>query len=277
MSDDAGVVPQPPEIPPELAGPPAPPVPTWRESLRRLFAPLIAVGAFFAKFGAVLLKLKAFTVVGSMAVSVVAYASIWGWKYAVGFVLLILVHEMGHVIALRQMGIKAGAPVFLPFLGAFVAVKESPKNVYQEAQSALAGPILGTVGAFAVLAASHYTGSNLLRAIAFTGFFINLFNLLPALPLDGGRVAGALHPGVWVVGLVALLVYEFYRPSPVVLIILVVGGFELWRRWRGRNTEAARTYHSLLPGQRMRIGVAYVGLAIVLVYALHATYIPRSL
>jgi Zn-dependent protease len=245
--------------------------------LRRLFAPLAGAGVLLAKFGAVIVKLKFLASAGTMLISVAAYALLYGWKFAVGLVGLIAVHELGHVFALRRRGIAAGLPVFLPFLGAFVQMKEAPKSVYVEAETALAGPLIGGLGALAVAAAADTTGSGLLRALAFTGFLINLFNLLPALPLDGGRVAGALHPGVWLAGLAALLVVEFYRPSPVIPIILLLGGFELWRRWRGRNTEASRLYFALKPGQRARIGAAYLGLAAVLLVALHATYVQRPL
>jgi Zn-dependent protease len=282
-SSYGGSMPPPPQPPPPptWVGRPPPATgaghpDTFTGRIKRALAPLAAVGAFFAKFGAVLIKLKAFTVVGSMAVSVAAYAWLWGWQFGLGFVLLIFVHEMGHVVALRRRGVPAGAPVFLPFIGAYVKMKEMPKNVYVEAETALAGPVTGSIGAFGVLVASHYTGSGMLRDLAFTGFLLNLFNLLPALPLDGGRVAGALHPAVWLVGLLALLVLEFYRPSPVILLILVIGGAELYRRWRNRNSPAAQIYHRLLPGQRARIGIAYVGLAVVLGLAVHATYVPRS-
>ena len=121
--------------------------PTLRDRAKRALAPLVAVGAFIAKFGVVLVKFKAFTVVGSMAVSIAAYATLWGWKFALGFVLLIFVHEMGHVVVLRMRGIPASAPVFLPFLGAFVSMKQMPRSVYEEAESALAGPVAGTIGA----------------------------------------------------------------------------------------------------------------------------------
>jgi Zn-dependent protease len=286
-ADDPAVPPDPPAPPSSAAGSPAygqpaygspaEPPDTFTARVKRALAPLAAVGAFLAKFGVVLVKLKAFTVIGTMGISIVAYASLWGWQFGLGFVLLIFVHEMGHVVALRRRGVKAGAPVFLPFLGAFVSMKEMPRNVYVEAETALAGPVAGTLGAFAVLAVSHYDGSALLRDLAFTGFLLNLFNLLPALPLDGGRVAGALHPAIWLLGLAAMLLYEFYRPSPVIPVILVLGGYELWRRWRGRNSEASKVYFALQPGQRATIGSAYLGLVLVLLVALHATYVPRSL
>ena len=243
--------------------------------IKRALAPLAGIGAFLAKFGIVLIKLKSVVLVGSMAVSVAAYASIWGWQFALGFVLLIFVHEMGHVVVLRARGIRAGWPVFLPFLGAFVSMKSMPQSVYQEAESALAGPIAGTAGALAVGYLAHLDGSDLLRSLAFTGLLLNLFNLLPALPLDGGRVAGALHPAIWLLGLLALLGFEIYRPSPVIPILLVLGGFELYRRWRGRDSEASRVYFSLQPAQRARIGTAYLCLVGVILVGMHWTYTAR--
>ncbi len=245
--------------------------------IKRALAPLAAIGAFFAKFGAILVKLKAFTVVGSMAISIAAYASLWGWTFAVGFVGLIFVHEMGHVVALRRRGVRAGAPVFLPFLGAFVKMKESPRSVFVEAETALAGPYTGTVGAFAVLLAGNANGSAMLRDLAFTGFLLNLFNLLPVLPLDGGRAAAALHPAFWAVGLVLLLGYEVYRPSPIIPIILILGGIEMYRRWRGRQTAEARAYHAMSPRQRAWVALAYVFLIVVLLFAVHTTYVRRTL
>lgn len=270
--------PHPDPIDPPPAWQPAEPAPpTVRDRLKRALAPLAGIGALLAKFGAILVKFKAFTVVGSMAVSVAAYTTIWGWKFAVGFVLLIFVHEMGHVIVLRRRGIPASAPVFLPFLGAFVSMKQMPRSVYEEAESALAGPLVGTIGSLVVAWVAHENGSGLLRALAFTGLFLNLFNLLPALPLDGGRVAGALHPGIWLLGLLAILGLEIYRPSPILLILLVFGGYELWRRWRGRSTYESQTYFRLTSKQRRQIGLAYVSLIVVIVLGMHATYTARTL
>ncbi|MDX6215201.1 MAG: hypothetical protein QOG99_785, partial [Frankiales bacterium] len=184
--------------------------PTIQDRARKIFAPVLAAGAGLLKFGGVLLKLKFFTLFFSMLASIGAYALAFGWQFAVGFVLLIFVHEMGHVIVLRARGIKAGLPVFLPFLGAFVSMKSSPRTAYDEALSGIAGPMFGAVGAFAVLGLAGYEDSDFLRALAYTGFLLNLFNLLPFLPLDGGRTAAAVSPKLWIVGLVGLLAYEIY-------------------------------------------------------------------
>ncbi|MBV8930652.1 MAG: hypothetical protein JO152_16140, partial [Mycobacteriaceae bacterium] len=207
----------------------------------------------------------------------VAYATLWGWTFAAGFVGLIFVHEIGHVVALRARGVRAGAPVFIPFLGAFVTLKESPRSVYVEAESALAGPYAGTLGAFAVLLGWHASGSPMLRDLAFTGFLLSLINLLPVLPLDGGRAAAALHPALWAAGLVLLLGYEVYQPSAIILVVLVVGGFEMYRRWRGRHSAEARAYHALTTGQRTLVVAGYLLLIAVLLVAVHTTYVPRKL
>ena len=253
---------------------PEPPPPPPPHPVRRLLGPLVVAGFAVLKWGGVLLKLKFFTVITTMLASMWAYAWLYGWRFAIGFVLLILVHELGHVVALRARGIAAGLPVFIPFLGAFVSMKEQPKTAYDEAVSGIAGPVFGTAAAFAVLGAGVSLDSELLRVLAYVGFFLNLFNLLPVLPLDGGRTAAALSPTIWIVGLVGLLAYAVWRPSPVIPIILLLGGFELWRRWKGRNEEASRIYHDLSADQRLQIGVAYLALVGVLLWAMHTWPLP---
>jgi Zn-dependent protease len=245
--------------------------------LRRLFAPLAGAGVLLAKFGAVIVKLKFLASAGTMLISVAAYALLYGWKFAVGLVGLIAVHELGHVFALRRRGVAAGLPVFLPFLGAFVQMKEAPKSVYVEAETALAGPFIGGLGALAVAAAADTTGSGLLRALAFTGFLINLFNLLPALPLDGGRAAAALHPATWWVGLALVAAWEVISPSPILLLILLVGGYEAYRRWRRRHDPASTAYFTLTSQQRWRVAAAYIGLIAFNGIGAALAYIPRDL
>ena len=263
---------EPPYPPPHV--PYGDPGPTPQTRLRRAFGPVLAVGVTIAKFGAVVFKLKAFAVVASMVVSLGAYALLYGWRFALGIVLLIFVHEMGHVIVLRARGIEAGLPVFLPFLGAFVSMKSQPRSAYDEALSGIAGPVFGVAGAFACLGLASVTGSDLLRVLAYSGFFLNLFNLLPVLPLDGGRTVAALSPKIWFAGLAMLLAYEIYRPSPVIPVVLLLGGYELYRRWKGRSTEQSRAYYALTPQQRLQVGGAYVTLIAVILWAMHTYPLP---
>ena len=176
---------------------------------KRRIAPIgAAIIAFAAKFKAILLllpKLKLLTAAGSMVVSILAYTTIWGLSFAVGFVLLLLVHEMGHVIALRREGIPASAPMFIPFLGAVISAKSLGDNAAAEARVGLAGPILGSLGAAACIVVWQVTGHDFWRALGFTGLFLNLFNLLPVLPLDGGRAMAAMAPWMWGVGLAVMV------------------------------------------------------------------------
>jgi Zn-dependent protease len=183
---------------------------------------------------------------------------------------------MGHVLELRRQGVPASAPLFIPFLGAVVGMKQMPHDAWREAQVALAGPILGSLGAAAVWGIGEAIDSDLLVALAFTGFFLNLFNLLPIVPLDGGRAMAAVHPALWAVGLAGLVALAFWHPNPILIIILVLGGLELWRRWQARNTAAAAAYYRVKPWQRLAAGGTYIALAALLAVAMTATHIERT-
>ena len=245
-----------------------------RELVRRFFAPILAVGFVVLKWGAVLLKLKVFTTAASMLVSIAAYAWIWGLPFAVGFVALIFVHELGHVVELRRQGVPASAPLFIPFLGAVIGMKQLPDDAWKEARVALAGPILGSVGAAVFLVAAYVSGSDLLMALAFVGFFLNLFNLIPIVPLDGGRAAGALHPALWFVGLLLMVGLVVVRPNPLLLIIVILGGMDLWNRWRTRGD--AGDYYRLTVAQRASVAVLYLGLVAALGVAMSVTHVERT-
>ncbi|HXG76017.1 MAG TPA: site-2 protease family protein [Gaiellaceae bacterium] len=246
-----------------------------RELARMLLAPVLAVAFLVVKYGGLLLKLKVFTTAASMLVSIAAYAWIWGLPFAVGFVVLLLVHELGHVLELRRQGVPASAPLFIPFLGAVIGLKQLPDDAWKEAKVALAGPVVGSLGAAAFWAAGEAAGSDLLVALGFVGFFLNLLNLIPVLPLDGGRAAAALHPAFWLVGLVLVVALLVVSPNPILLVIVVLGGLELWHRWRSR--EAAPEYYRLRPGQRLAVATAYLGLVLVLGVAVSATHVERDL
>jgi Zn-dependent protease len=252
----------------------------WRGVLRKLWAPFLAFGLLLWKFKFALVavfKFKFFTVAGSMLVSVAAYALLWGWTFAAGFVLLLLVHELGHALEARRQGLPTSAPLFIPFLGAVIAMKQMPHDVWREARIAIAGPILGSLGAAAVWVAGEALDSDLLIALAFTGFFLNLFNLAPISPLDGGRIVAAIHPAIWAVGLVLLVGLVFIAPNPILILILVIGGLEVWRRWHERKDPAGAEYYRISPGKRVAAAVGYVGLAVLLVLGMDATFVERDL
>ncbi|MGH3072310.1 MAG: site-2 protease family protein [Gaiellaceae bacterium] len=253
---------------------------TFRDLLRKLWAPIAAVAFLLWKLKfavAAIFKFKLFTVAGSMLVSIGAYALLWGWQFAVGFVLLLLVHELGHVWEAKRQGLPVSAPMFIPFLGALITLKQLPDNAWNEAKVAIAGPIVGGLGAAAVWGLGEYLDSELLVALAFTGFFLNLFNLAPISPLDGGRIVAAIHPGLWLAGLVLLLGLTIVAPNPILILILVLGGLESWRRWQHRHHPQSETYYRVSPSQRVITGVAYVALAALLTGGMSATFVERDI
>ncbi len=269
--------PTPATTPEDVGLPPAP-----RGGLKRLAGPLAVLAAAAAKLKGVLLllpKLKILTTSGSMLVSVAAYSLIWGWSFAAGFVLLILVHEMGHVIQLRREGVKASAPMFIPFVGAAVAMKEMPRDALAEARVGLAGPVLGSLGAALLVPVSLATGNDFWAALAFTGLLLNLINLMPVLPLDGGRAMAAMAPWMWFVGFAAMIALTIWKPNPILLLILLVGGMETWRRWRARRSggDADAAYYRVAPRHRLLVGLVYVGLIVALGVGMDLLHIAREL
>jgi Zn-dependent protease len=256
--------------------------PWWKRAGGGVVAAGLLIAKFAAKLKVVLLlipKLKILTTSGSMLVSVAAYSLIWGWKFALGFVVLLFVHEMGHVIQLRREGIEASAPLFIPFLGAAVWSKSLGDNALAEARVGLAGPVLGSIGAAACIPIADATGNDFWRALAFTGFFLNLFNLLPVVPLDGGRAMAAMSPWMWFLGLLAVLVLAFTYPNPIILLIALLAVFETWRRWRALRSgdESVRAYYRVRPLHRALVAAVYLGLIAALVVGMDATHVARTL
>ena len=223
----------------------------------------LALAFVLGKFKFVLAALK-FAKLGTlltMLVTVWVYAQIWGAAFAIGFILLIFVHEMGHALAMRQQGIRAGAPVFIPFVGAVIAMKDMPKNAYVEAIVALGGPAVGTLGALVCFVIGVMTGSLFWHALAYTGFMINLFNMIPISPLDGGRIVGVIGRWLWAVGYAVGIAVFLATYSPILFLILLLGLFGLGRTLRGPRPG----YYDVDPASRRLIGGAYFGLLIFMV------------
>jgi Zn-dependent protease len=151
----------------------------WRGIWRRITAPIVLLLGLLAKLG----SLAKF---GAVFLAFGGYALIWGWQFGLGVVLLIFFHEMGHWLEAQREGLHPSWPVFIPFLGAYV--KHTRGNPWQTARVAIAGPIVGGVAALACYAVGKSQGSDLFIALAYFGFVINLFNLLPVSILDGGAV-----------------------------------------------------------------------------------------
>ncbi|MBV9425096.1 MAG: site-2 protease family protein [Solirubrobacterales bacterium] len=253
-----------------------------RSFIKRRLGPLLAaIVALLTKLKTIILllpKAKLLVTIGTMLVSLAAYAWIWGWTFAAGFVVLLFLHEMGHVIQLRREGIKASAPMFVPFLGALITARSLGDSAVAEARVGLAGPILGSIASAACILIWHATGSDLWRALAFTGFFLNLFNLLPVVPLDGGRAMAAMAPWMWFLGLAAMLPLVFLFPNPLIVVIIVLAGLETHRRWKRRRAggDEQEAYYRVKPLDRALVAGVYLALIGLLVIGMHATALTRT-
>jgi Zn-dependent protease len=272
----------PPEAPPPDPPPALEPARPQSGLRRRLSAFGAGAVALLAKFKAIILlapKLKLFASTGTILVSLAAYALLWGWTFAAGFIALLFVHEMGHVVALRREGLKASAPMFIPFMGAVIAARSLGRNALAEARVGLAGPILGTVGAAACLLVWRATGDDLWRALAYTGFFLNLFNLLPVVPLDGGRAMAAMAPAMWFVGFAAMIPLAILFPNPIILLIIVFAGMETYKRWKLRRSGSPeqQAYYRVRPIDRALVAGVYLGLIALLVVGMDATLVARTI
>ena len=194
---------------------------------------------------------------GTMLLSVLVYGMTFGWRYAVGLVALIFVHEMGHFIAARKCGLQVGAPVFIPFVGAWVSLKDAHMSPETEAYVGLAGPMLGSLAAFMCYLYARESGEPLWMAIAYAGFFLNLFNLIPLSPFDGGRIVNVISPKLWLVGVPVLLGMFLWRPSPMLLVVALLAAPQVWSVIRG----TAPTRETVPFRAKLTYGFQYIALA----------------
>jgi Zn-dependent protease len=217
----------------------------WRGLLSKIWAPIAVVVGLALKFSFVVFKFF------SIFISVGAYALIWGWKFAIGFVALILIHEMGHFVEAKRQGLEVTLPTFVPFLGAYVLIKNSPLNPWNNALVALAGPAVGGAGAAAFWGIGEAIDSDLMRALAFAGFMINLINLVPVGILDGGAVWNAIK----------LARHSVAAPP-------------------GQQYASGSTYPIALPGggrdRATQIAILYGLLITILVIGMIVTHVPQT-
>jgi len=199
---------------------------------------------------------------GSMIAMVALEAVRGGWAFGVGFVLLILIHELGHGYAMKRHGVAAGWPIFIPFFGAMIAMKEAPKDRHIEAEIAYGGPYAGTLASLIVAALALYFHSRLMLVLAYTGFFLNLFNLTPLSPLDGGRVAQAFSKRAWIIGLLLMGGLLIFTGTPQLLLIVVMA----LPRVFGRDADQRE---ALSEGQRRLWVTRYFGLCGFLALAMY--------
>ena len=210
---------------------------------------------------------KLFGTVGTMLIAIGVYAIVFGWRYAIGIVAMLFVHEMGHYLAARQRGIDVGMPTFIPFVGAWIELKQRPHDAETEAYIGLAGPLLGTVGAIGAYFLARNYGTSWLLAVAYTGFFINLINLIPLPPMDGGRVTAVLSPRIWLLGVPIIGVLLWYQFSFILLLVAILAFPHVMAALRfDKNHPANQAYYDVSPRVRWEYGLLYVGLIAFLAY-----------
>lgn len=225
---------------------------------------LLFSGLKFLKFG------KLLTTGGTMLLSLVAYTWVFGWRYAAGFVLLLFVHEMGHFIAARQRGLAVSAPAFIPFVGAWIEMKDMPHDAETEAYVGMAGPLAGTLASVACYFAARDTGSDLLLAVSYAGFFLNLFNLIPISPLDGGRITAVLSPRVWLAGIPVLAALFLWRPGPILLLVALMaipGAIQAFKY--DPSLPENQVYYGTSLETKLTYSLAYLGLVGFLAVMVH--------
>jgi Zn-dependent protease len=225
------------------------------------------------KYLGLILQIGKFKTFFSMLISIWAYAMFWGWSFAAGFVVLIFIHEMGHVLALRMMGIRASAPMFIPFVGAHIVMQKMPKNAFAESVAAYGGPLLGTLGAIGCVGIGMATGNLFWYALASSGFLLNLFNLLPISPLDGGRIIGVISPKLWVLGLLGAVALFYLTWSPILALIVIMGSYQIYTSFKKSKTERTRYYNVSL-GKRIAMGAAFLFLLAVTSFGMMAMHAP---
>lgn len=223
-------------------------------------------GLKFLKLGQLALIFgKLLTTSSTMLLSVVFYAQMWGWRFALGFVVSILLHELGHVFVAWRLGMPVSAPIFIPGMGALILQKKAAKSAWEEALIGIGGPIGGTIAGILFLLAGWGMQSPLLIAVAYTGFLINLFNMIPIMPMDGGWIVGAVSPRLWAIGLAGLVVLFFTGTvrNPLLLFLILLS---LPRLWQGiRSGRAGLPYAiGVTPTQRLVMGLSYLGLSALL-------------
>ncbi|OYD06576.1 site-2 protease family protein [Paludifilum halophilum] len=190
-----------------------------------------------------LLKLgKAGGTLWSMLLMVGGYALIFPWSFSIGLVVMIFIHEMGHIWAAKRKGLPVSAPAFIPFLGALITMKRQPRDAVTEAYIAYGGPLVGSLGALACYGLAVVSEYEVLYAVALIGFILNLFNLLPIHPLDGGRIVTAISRWFWAVGLVAGLVLILYTFNPILILVWLLFAFQLWDSFVSRKESRERSF-----------------------------------
>lgn len=199
---------------------------------------------------------------GSFVVTIVAYSTQYPLAIVVGFVVITLIHEIGHAVVIRAMGLRAGYMVFIPFIGGAVSLKDQARSAYHDAIIGLAGPVAGTVASLICLQIYKWIEDPLWLLIACLGFGLNLINLIPLGMLDGGRISAAISKWMWVIG-GGMVVYKvFQQPNPLIILIAVLAVFQVYASLEREKSDPH--YFEITGAQRAAIAAGYFALVIFL-------------
>ncbi|HEY3329339.1 MAG TPA: site-2 protease family protein [Capsulimonadaceae bacterium] len=220
----------------------------------KFLAPAIAL---LGKLKFVLFALKGILITSaSMVVSAFAYSTRYGWAFGIGLVLLIFIHECGHAVAGIMKGMKPGLMLFIPFMGAFVTIGEG-KSLEEDAFIGIMGPVFGTLACIGCSVLFFTTGNPLFAGLAYFGYFMNLFNLAPTVPLDGGWIVPLFSPKLLAFGVVILVLFGFRNP-----MIWVLGVLSIPRIISGWKADPkTQPYYQVSTKTKVAYGFAYAGLA----------------
>ena len=199
---------------------------------------------------------------GSFLVTIAAYTTQFPLAIVVGFVVITLIHEIGHAVIIRAKGLRAGYMVFIPFIGGAVTIKDQPRSVYDDAMIGLAGPAAGTTASLICLQVYKWNGDARYLFIAFLGFFLNLINLIPIGMLDGGRISAAVTKWMWLIGGAAVVYKVIDQPNPLVVVIAILAAFQVYASIVREKSDPR--FYQITPAQRAGIAVLYFALVIFL-------------
>ena len=241
-----------------------------RKGLAGIGGAIAAIIASLSKLGSLGFLLKFGWAGISALISIAVYSWLFGWRFAVGLVALLFIHEMGHALVMKLKGIPIGGLTFIPLLGAAVTMRRMPQNARDEAEVGIAGPIAGAIAcAFCLFLAYMPMADQIWAPLAYFGFFINLFNLIPIVPFDGGRVLAAIDRRVWILGFVGLLGFQIWEWlngsfSFWLLFFVVIAFTQLWSRGAAAKTAQGQSYYDVPLLTRIIMSLLYFGLAAVL-------------
>lgn len=201
---------------------------------------------------------------GSFVVTIAAYTTQYPFAVVFGFVGITLIHEIGHAVVIRAKGLRTGFMVFIPFIGGAVTLKDQPRSVFDDALIGLAGPFAGTITSLMILQAYKWTSDPLYLLIAFLGFVLNLFNLVPIGMLDGGRISAAISKWMWLIGGGVVVWKVIDQPNPLIILIAVLAAFQVYASIEREKSDPR--FYEITGAQRAAIAILYFALVIFLAH-----------